>query len=275
MGIIAYVVHTLLIAFVSSKSNLAPYLNDIQLGLDAAIVGIVGYIMIRIIKYALDNYLASKADKTTVRSISLIVDILLYSLLVLAILSALGVNLTGAAIGGAVGGVAIGLAAQTVVSNILSGIMVTTSKTVRPGDAVILSSWIWSPPIIGEAERVTLLFTEVRTYTGNLVKVPNSAFLGNTVFTKLREGEELVYPYELTINADVPGTVLLERAKNIIEDEFKVAKAEPPELSFNSKNGSTNVFLVLIKVEDIKNLVHHIDIINKAFDRAYWELKGK
>ncbi|MEM3914197.1 MAG: mechanosensitive ion channel family protein, partial [Metallosphaera sp.] len=66
LGIIAYVVHTLLIAFVSSKSNLAPYLNDIQLGLDAAIVGIVGYIMIRIIKYALDNYLASKADKTTV-----------------------------------------------------------------------------------------------------------------------------------------------------------------------------------------------------------------
>lgn len=212
IGAVVYVLHVVLSALIVSNSKILPYVTDIQLGLDAALVGIGGYIIIRIIKYALENYLSTRADKVTIRSVSLIVDLALYTLLVLAILSALGVNLTGAAIGGAVGGVAIGLAAQTVVSNILSGIMVTSSRTVRPGDAIILQSWIWSPPIVGEAERVTLLFTEVRTVTGNLVKVPNSAFfLGNTVFTKLREEDKLVYPYQLTVNADVPGNVLMER----------------------------------------------------------------
>ncbi|WP_252896793.1 mechanosensitive ion channel domain-containing protein [Metallosphaera hakonensis] len=176
IGAVVYVLHVVLSALIVSNSKILPYVTDIQLGLDAALVGIGGYIIIRIIKYALENYLSTRADKVTIRSVSLIVDLALYTLLVLAILSALGVNLTGAAIGGAVGGVAIGLAAQTVVSNILSGIMVTSSRTVRPGDAIILQSWIWSPPIVGEAERVTLLFTEVRTVTGNLVKVPIRVF---------------------------------------------------------------------------------------------------
>ncbi|AWR98954.1 mechanosensitive ion channel family protein [Metallosphaera hakonensis] len=275
IGAVVYVLHVVLSALIVSNSKILPYVTDIQLGLDAALVGIGGYIIIRIIKYALENYLSTRADKVTIRSVSLIVDLALYTLLVLAILSALGVNLTGAAIGGAVGGVAIGLAAQTVVSNILSGIMVTSSRTVRPGDAIILQSWIWSPPIVGEAERVTLLFTEVRTVTGNLVKVPNSAFLGNTVFTKLREEDKLVYPYQLTVNADVPGNVLMERVRNIIEDEFKGIKAQPPDISFYSKNGSTNVFLVSIKLDEIKNLNHYLSIINQSFEKAYWELKGK
>ena len=84
---------------------------------------------------------------------TLLLDLFLYTLLVIAVLSALGVNLTGAAIGGAVGGVAIGLAAQTVLSNVLSGLMVTSSRTLRPGDAVILQSWIWSPQLWGRLRR--------------------------------------------------------------------------------------------------------------------------
>ena len=275
IGALVYILHVILSAFIASNSKLVPYVNDVQLGLDAALVGIGGYVVIRIIKYALENYLASRADKVTMRTVSLVVDLVLYTLLVLAILSALGVNLTGAAIGGAVGGVAIGLAAQTVVSNILSGVMVTSSRTLRPGDAVILHSWIWSPPIVGEAERVTLLFTEVRTISGNLVKVPNSAFLGNTVFTKLKEDGSFSYPYELTVNADVPGNLLLEKARNLIEDEFKSMKAQPPEISFYNKNGSTNVFLVMIRLDEMKNLTRYLDVVNKAFERAYWELKGK
>ncbi|QKR00446.1 mechanosensitive ion channel family protein [Metallosphaera tengchongensis] len=275
IGVAVFIIHAFVSTIVASNSKLIPYVNEVQLGLDAALVGIGGYIIIRIIKYALENYLLNKADKVTVRSVSLLVDLLLYTLLVLAILSALGVNLTGAAIGGAVGGVAIGLAAQTVVSNILSGIMVTSSRTLRPGDAVVLQSWIWSPPIVGEAERVTLLFTEVRTITGNLVKVPNSAFLGNTVFTKLKEGDNLVYPYQLTINADVPADILVQRARLALEDEFKKINMKTPEVSFYNKNGSTNVFLVLVTLNDMTKLSSYLDMINRTFERIYWELKGK
>ncbi|WP_252896792.1 hypothetical protein [Metallosphaera hakonensis] len=91
----------------------------------------------------------------------------------------------------------------------------------------------------------------------------------------MREEDKLVYPYQLTVNADVPGNVLMERVRNIIEDEFKGIKAQPPDISFYSKNGSTNVFLVSIKLDEIKNLNHYLSIINQSFEKAYWELKGK
>ncbi|AHC51988.1 mechanosensitive ion channel protein MscS [Sulfolobus acidocaldarius SUSAZ] len=274
VGFVVYILHVVISGFVAQNQTLAPYARDIELGVDAALVGIGGYIIIRIIKYVIEGYIFSKTDKTGLRSISLIVDLILYTLLILAILSALGVNLTGAAIGGAVGGVAIGLAAQTVASNVLSGILVTSSRTVRPGDSVILESWIWSPPIIGEVERVSILFTEVRTNTGNLVKVPNSAFLGNTVFTKLEDGGVLTYPYQLTVSADVSANQLLERVSGILEDEFKKENSLVPDVIFYSKNGVTNIFLVSIKVMKISKLNEYIDIVNKAFDKAYWELKN-
>ncbi|AAY81111.1 mechanosensitive ion channel domain-containing protein [Sulfolobus acidocaldarius] len=274
VGFVVYILHVVISGFVAQNQTLAPYARDIELGVDAALVGIGGYIIIRIIKYVIEGYILSRTDNTGLRSISLIVDLILYTLLILAILSALGVNLTGAAIGGAVGGVAIGLAAQTVASNVLSGILVTSSRTVRPGDSVILQSWIWSPPIIGEVERVSILFTEVRTNTGNLVKVPNSAFLGNTVFTKLEDGGVLTYPYQLTVNADVSANQLLDRVKGILEDEFKKENSLVPDVTFYSKNGATNIFLVRIKVTEISKLNGYIDIVNKAFDKAYWELKS-
>ncbi len=271
---ISFVVNVVIQDYASHLKVVQPYLKDLELGFNATIVGVGGYIVIRLIKLAVENYMATRTDNVAIRSVTLLLDLFLYTLLVIAVLSALGVNLTGAAIGGAVGGVAVGLAAQTVLSNVLSGLMVTSSRTLRPGDAVILQSWIWSPPIVGETEKVSLLYTEVRTVSGNVVRVPNSAFLGNTVFTKLSAEDGFSYPYELTINADVPADRLLEKARDYVRESLSKEKYPLPEITFYSKNGSTNVFLVTIKIPELQKLRRVLDTINASFERAYWELKS-
>ncbi len=273
LAIVAFSLHLLSDFLIREVKPLAPYVGYFDLGIDAAIVGIGGYIIIRVLQKLISIYLLSKVETSTAHTLSLFLNIALYSILVLAILAALGVNLTGAAIGGAIGGIAIGLAAQTFLSNILSGLMVTSSKTLKPGDAISLSSWIWGSPIIGETQKVSILFTEVKTIYGNIVKIPNSAFLGNTVFTKLEGSNSLLYSFQVTVNADVAANQVLTKAENYIKDDFSKLKLTFPEIYFSGKNGGTNSFTVILHFQNLADLNKLLDLINKAFDKGYWDSK--
>ncbi len=273
LAIIAFSLHLITHFIVTHVKPLAPYIDYVDLGIDAAVVGVGGFIVIRLLQKVVSIYLLSRVETSTAHTLSLILNIALYSILVLAVLAALGVNLTGAAIGGAIGGIAIGLAAQTFLSNILSGLMVTSSKTLKPGEAVSLSSWIWGPPIIGETEKVSILFTEVKTIYGNIVKIPNSAFLGNTVFTKLEGSNSLIYSFQVTVNADVAADQVLVKAENYVKDDFAKLRLTFPEIYFSGKNGGTNTFTIILHFQNLTDLNKLIDLINKAFDKAYWDSK--
>jgi small-conductance mechanosensitive channel len=206
-------------SIISTVSQIEP---DIKTGISVVIVAIGGYLVIRLIQQLLSMTLLAKLERGVVNIIKFSLDVVFYTILVLAILTTLHVNLTDVVVGGAVGGIVIGLAVQTVTQNLLSGVLVTSSRTLSPGDSVSLISWIWGSPIIGEVKKVSLLFTEVLTINGNLVKIPNSAFLGNTVFYKLERTEGgLVYPLQVNVNADVEGVKVMERAKDILKDYLK------------------------------------------------------
>ena len=250
------------------------YEPDIQTAISVILIAIAGYLVIKIIQNIISATVLPKLEKGVASIVRFTLDVVLYSALVLAILAALHVNLTGVVVGGAVGGIIIGLAVQTVAQNLLSGALVTSSRTLSPGDAVSLISWIWGTPIIGEVKKVSLLFTDVLTIYGNTVKIPNSAFLGNTVFQKLEKTDGgLIYPLQVTVNADVEGVKVMERAKEILKDYFKDEK-QVPEIIFSSKTGGTNVFTVIIRFTNINELNDLINEVNRAFDQAYWQTKS-
>jgi small-conductance mechanosensitive channel len=271
--VIILAVLTYLVAFLSDLflPKYKVYISDAS---TAVIVGLGGYVIVKILLDVISPYLFSRMDKGVAHTARLAISVALYTIVVLAVLSALGINLTGVALGGTVAGIAIGLAAQTVFSNVLAGFMVSSSKTLKPGDSVILSSWIWGNPIVGEVTNVSLLFTEVRTLNGNLIKVPNSAFLGNTTFTKLSDGNQfLEYPLQVTINADVKAEQVLSLAQSYIKDSFDKEKLQVPEMYFTAKNGSTNTFMVILKFSNIVDLNTMLTLVNTAFEKAYWDAK--
>ncbi len=260
---------------VSNETLAITYANYLVRGVDALLVGIGGYLIILLLRRIINRYVIVKAPIESRHIINLIIEGLLYISLVLAVLAALGINLTGAAIGGAVAGVTIGLAAQTFVSNLLSGFTVASSRTLSPGDSVILESWIWGSPIIGKVKKISILFTDIVTINGNEVRVPNSAFLGNTTFTKLDTPHSILYPYTLSVNADVPAKDLQALAEAKIKDIFEKEKLKLPTIYFTAKTGTTNTFTVLVYAEDLKDLNRILTYVNTAFDNAYWELKNK
>jgi len=268
-AVVAYIIEVILSRFLPRDSVF------IQEAVNAVLVGLVGFVIVRIILYVFRQTISPRLTKAASHVLELAMEVLLYTLLIMAVLSALGINLTGAAIGGAVVGIAVGLAAQTLLSNLLSGFLVSLSKTLSPEDPVIVQSWIWSPPVVGRVQKVGTLFTDVLTTTGNVVRLPNSAFLGNSTFTKLEGTNSLSYTYQLTIQADVSAEKVLERARAMLEDTLNSMKLTLLEIYFTTKSGATNVFTVVLHMDALEKLNSLLDIVNKAFDRAYWDIKSQ
>lgn len=119
LAILSYltgVILTLLIpnlpkSIISTVSQIEP---DIKTGISVVIVAIGGYLVIRLIQQLLSMTLLAKLERGVANIIKFSLDVVFYTILVLAILTTLHVNLTGVVVGGAVGGIVIGLAVQTV-----------------------------------------------------------------------------------------------------------------------------------------------------------------
>ncbi|MEM1599802.1 MAG: mechanosensitive ion channel [Sulfolobaceae archaeon] len=275
LGILDYLVTVILKILAHYYPSITEYSQDITTGFSVVIIAIGGFYIIRVLQRLIFNSFLVKLERSTASTIKIILDILFYTILVMVILAALKVNLTGVLVGGAVGGIIIGLAVQTIAQNLLSGLLVTTTKTVKPNDAVSLVSWIWGFPVVGEITKVSILFTEIKTTNGIIVRIPNSAFLGNTIFQKLESENSLIYPYQLLVNADVSANELLNLAKSYIQDSFSKNKLSNPEIYFTGKNGTTNAFTVILHFEKIEQLNTLLNLVNEAFEKAYWELKKK
>ncbi|MEM4086549.1 MAG: mechanosensitive ion channel [Saccharolobus sp.] len=275
LGILDYLVTVILKILAHYYPSITEYSQDITTGFSVVIIAIGGFYIIRVLQRLIFNSFLVKLERSTASTIKIILDILFYTILVMVILAALKVNLTGVLVGGAVGGVIIGLAVQTIAQNLLSGLLVTTTKTVKPNDAVSLVSWIWGFPVVGEITKVSILFTEMKTTNGIIVRIPNSAFLGNTIFQKLESENSLIYPYQLLVNADVSANELLNLAKSYIQDSFSKNKLSNPEIYFTGKNGTTNAFTVILHFEKMEQLNTLLNLVNEAFEKAYWELKKK
>ena len=275
LGILDYLVTVILKILAHYYPSITEYSQDITTGFSVVIIAIGGFYIIRVLQRLIFNSFLVKLERSTASTIKIILDILFYTILVMVILAALKVNLTGVLVGGAVGGVIIGLAVQTIAQNLLSGLLVTTTKTVKPNDAVSLVSWIWGFPVVGEITKVSILFTEMKTTNGTIVRIPNSAFLGNTIFQKLESENSLIYPYQLLVNADVSANELLNLAKSYIQDSFSKNKLSNPEIYFTGKNGTTNAFTVILHFEKMEQLNTLLNLVNEAFEKAYWELKKK
>jgi small-conductance mechanosensitive channel len=96
---------------------------------------------------------------------------------VLVILQMLGVSITPLLTALGVGGLAVGLALQDTLANFFAGIHILTSRQVRPGDYVRLSTG--EEGYVGD---VTWRYTTIRQLSNNLTIVPN-AKLASTILT--------------------------------------------------------------------------------------------
>lgn len=110
-------------------------------------------------------------------------------------------------------GLLISLGSSSVISNMLSGLVITYMRPFKIGDRVTIDQ------ITGEVREKTLLVTRIRTFKNEIVTVPNSKILnGHSInYSTAAEDGELILHTEVTIGYDVDWRVvhrlLLDAAK--------------------------------------------------------------
>ena len=101
-------------------------------------------------------------------------------------LDVLGVNITPLIAGLGIGGLAVALAIQPTLSNLFAGTYVITEGVVSPGDYIDMEGGV-----SGYVVDVNWRSTRLRTWTNNLVVVPNSRF-AETIITNYSKPDEHV-----------------------------------------------------------------------------------
>jgi MscS family membrane protein len=89
----------------------------------------------------------------------------------IAMLSSLGLNVTGIIAGLGVGGLAVALAAQKSIANLLGGVSLIADQPVRVGDVCRLADGQ-----MGTVEAIGMRSTRVRTLDRTLITIPNAEF---------------------------------------------------------------------------------------------------
>ena len=107
------------------------------------------------------------AERSLVSLTRRVLDVVIFFVIALLVLSRLDVNVTAALAGLGIGGLAIGLGAQKTFENLLGGISILTDKAIVVGDPCKIGDQT------GVVEDIGLRSTKLRTENRTLVSIPN------------------------------------------------------------------------------------------------------
>ena len=262
-GLVKYAVHTYF-------PELSPYTIYVSQA-SRAIMGVVAsYIVYRIVASIFYARALRRKDYSSAEISVLVLRVLFYFAAIAIALTSFGVSLSGALAGGAIGGVVLGLAVQTIVTNVLAGMLVSGSRTLIRGDVVMAISSYWgSVPILLRIIRVNTIYTMAETPNGNHMRIPNPLLLSYTELISVGREGSLTYPMQVSMPADVSPARLKENAAQLIGKGFEKYGAPVPRIQLLSKPGfSSNTYNVIITFAHYKDFNDLADIVNTSFDEA-------
>ncbi|MGM3278037.1 mechanosensitive ion channel family protein [Ralstonia sp. 24A2] len=120
----------------------------------------------------------------------------LWSMLLLAILANVGVNVTAFVASLGVGGVAVALAVQNILSDLFASLAIGLDKPFEIGDFIVFES------IAGTVQHVGLKTTRIRSLSGEEIVTSNTSLLKSTIHNYKRMQERrIVFTFGVTYDA--------------------------------------------------------------------------
>jgi small conductance mechanosensitive channel len=168
---------------------------------------------------------------------------IVWTLTAIQVLTIIGVNLGPLLASAGVAGIAIGLAAQTIVKDILNGMLIILEDQFKVGDTVRLTG------MTGTVESMSLRRTELRDGDGTLYVVPNSQI--TTVANLSRDFS--VATVNVSVDFSAPPDKVLPLLASIAMDVRKdpvfspLFLKDPEVLGIDAINGSQVVYPVVFK----------------------------
>jgi small-conductance mechanosensitive channel len=140
---------------------------------------------------------------------------LLWSILLLAMLANIGVNITAFVASLGVGGVAIALAVQSILSDLFASAAIGLDKPFEIGDFIVFGE------IAGTIEHIGLKTTRIRSLSGEQIVCSNTELLKNTIHNYKRMSERRIL-FGFGLSYDTPPD-LLKRVPDIIKKAIELS----------------------------------------------------
>ncbi|MFM0418845.1 mechanosensitive ion channel family protein [Paraburkholderia aromaticivorans] len=123
---------------------------------------------------------------------------LLWSVLLLAVMANMGVNITAFVASLGVGGVAVALAVQSILSDLFASLAIGLDKPFEVGDFIVFGD------IAGSIEHIGLKTTRIRSLSGEEIVCGNTQLLKNTIHNYKRMSERrILFGFGVTYDATV------------------------------------------------------------------------
>jgi len=180
-----------------TQFHLPTNFNDL---LDVGVISIAGIVAVILLTRWISRPVASYVGPTQINAVKLLFQIVGLSLIILIIFSITGASVFSALVGVGFFSIVIGLAAQSVLGNLLSGIMLMLSRPFHINDRIAIITWQYGkfPPTLphgwlepshtGVVKGIALTYTKILADSEAMLKIPN-ALVTQSLIMNLSHGK--------------------------------------------------------------------------------------
>ena len=197
--------------------SIVNYLPDLGGALVITVIGIIiSIVLVSLTRKALQR---KKVDPSLVDFITRCVRLLIYAFTLLAAMSALHISITGIVAFFSAAAAAVALALKDRLNDIASGIVILFTKPFVTGDFIEFAKYS------GFVQKIDVMHTNIRTYDGTNVIIPNSVISNSevnnyTTHPQIRVTITVPIPYDANIKqVQTILTDVIERTDLVLDDE--------------------------------------------------------
>ncbi|MBO8180145.1 MAG: mechanosensitive ion channel family protein [Archaeoglobus sp.] len=205
---------------------------------DVIVVIVVMAFATIIAKLVTTNLRRTLIDKMKRDQLELMLKVIYFGIIFIAfiaVLPALGLDLSGLLVAGGITGIVLGFASQSVVANLVSGIFLISEKPIKIGDQVNIDG------VAGFVEDVNILSTIIRTYDGLYVRIPNEKVFTSNITNYVAHIARR-FEYVIGIRYSDDAEKAIEIIKRLIEEHpFALKNPEPQVFVDSLGDNSVNI----------------------------------
>ena len=226
---------------------------------NAMIVAVVVYIIIKIMARFLERFLSKYMDKNKYHTISFLFSVFGYFILALAVMAALGIDVTSIILGSTFVGLVLGLASQTVLSNLFGGMLLILTKPFKVGDYVSILAWQWGlivpsyppkyfskdeirPSYDGHVMKVSINYTYLRGNDDRIIILPNGVLIQASIIVN-----------QMTLNVkaryEIPKTIRFNDIRSGLLSKLSAIDGNAGDVSMWIDETTLNTYIIAVTVK--------------------------
>lgn len=230
------------------------YLETIPYSIELIETVIVLLIARIVDKNVIDRWLINFAKKANIKEhyIKPLQNLTSFFIYLIALFVILGIfNLAGSLAsllaGAGFAGIVVGFAAKDIIGNFISGIVLILDQPYRVGDVVKIRD------VFGKVINISIRATQIRTFDGEIVTVPNSMGVNEVIINRTLDNMEYRINFKIGVDYDNEIDKVIEVCKDVLNSIEGIKKDPAPEVVFDTFDSSSVNFILRfwINMEEI------------------------